>query len=108
MIGLPSSYTRKTRIFRILRQSPRLPPSQPRANIPHALRGFPNIPDDLRDFPIIPDDYRAFPNVSESLQVLQLRKYSWAHTEEMRTTLHFVTQTRNRSRTSCIPAFYPL
>jgi len=67
MIGLPSSYTRKTLIFRILRQSPRLPPSRPRANIPDDSRAFPNISELLQVFlplfsQILARAYRRYPS----------------------------------------------
>src|SRR5277367_1841692 len=41
MIGLASPYTRKVLNCHILPQSPRLPPSRPRANIPELSRAFP-------------------------------------------------------------------
>src|SRR5277367_6991333 len=102
MIGLASLYTRKILNFRILRQSPRLPPSRPHVNIPDDSRAFPNISELLQAFTFILANTRAcIPKISELRYILS-RKLAVQNLLSRASP-----NTRNRSCTSRIPVFYP-
>src|SRR5271168_1870208 len=102
MIGLASLYTQRVLNFRILRQSPRLPPSRPRANIPNDSRAVSNISELLQAFTFVLANTRAcIPKVSE-LRYIFSRKIAVQHLLSRASP-----NTHNQLRTSRIPAFYP-
>ena len=99
---MASLYTRKVLNLRILPQSPGLPPSRPRANFPDDSRAFPNVSELLQAF--------AFALANTRVSIQQISELCYILSRKI-AAQHFLSRaspnTRNRSRTSRIPAFYP-